>query len=180
MYNLLFNFDQIVYQQMQLFQSSWATPAMVFITNLLSPIALPIFALLLIIWFWHKNQINKIALIIFSLGGGFVLEIIIKIIIARPRPSIELIMEPGYSFPSGHATLAAIFFLLLIYCFNKKINNAVVRRLFIVANIALFILVGFSRVYLGMHWLSDVMAGFILGIFWLALSIFIFTKLKYD
>jgi undecaprenyl-diphosphatase len=166
---LITNLDQMIFQQIHLIQNSWATTIMFFVTNLLSPVTLPIFALLLIGWLLYKKQISKIALIIFGLGGGFLIETILKIIVARPRPPFGLAVETDYSFPSGHATLAIIFFSLLIYCFKDEIKNIVLRRLFIALNIVLFLLVGFSRIYLSVHWFSDVIAGFLFGIIWLVL-----------
>lgn len=169
--NAIFTLDQLVYRSMLLIQRDWATPAMAFITNLLSPITLPIFALLLIVWLVYKTQAGNAMLVLLSLGGGFVLEVGLKILIARPRPPVGLIAETDPSFPSGHATLAIIFFALLIYLFKDYFKSILARRFFIFSNILLCVLVGFSRLYLGVHWLSDIVGGYIVGILWFMLIV---------
>jgi len=174
--NLIFNFDQLIYHGILLVQRNWLTPLMIGITDLLSPVTLPIFAVLLIIWLIYKKQTAKAILTIVSLGGGFLLETGLKIIIARPRPPIGLVTETDYSFPSGHATLAIIFFALMIYCFKDYFKTKIGRWLYILINILLCLLVGFSRLYLGVHWFSDVIGGYVIGILWLAVVFLLLRK----
>lgn len=96
--------------------------------------------------------------LIFSLFliAGFLLESIAKIAIQRERPPYGIIHVSGYSFPSGHATMTALLFLLICYLYRK-------RPLYIIS-IFIVSLVGFSRIYLNVHWLSDVIAGYALAI----------------
>jgi len=162
----ILNIDQIVYQQMFLLQHAWLTPVMIFITDIVGSVSLPIFVAVLIFYFWRQKQKAKIYLVIFGLGGGLIIEMALKMIIGRVRPPVELVTEITYSFPSGHATMAAIFFAILIYCFKDKIKNLFWRRLYIFANIFLCLLIGFTRLYLGVHWLSDVVAGLAIGMIW--------------
>ena len=159
--------DIWVNQNIHLIQNSSLTPVMTFITNLASPIAISVFTIILIAWFFRKKLWWNIFLTTTALGGGFLIESVLKIIIARPRPLPTILTESTYSFPSGHATMGSIFFLLLIYFFKDQIKNNLTRQVFILSNIFIFILIGFSRIYLGVHWLSDVVAGFIFGISWL-------------
>lgn len=105
------------------------------------------------------------------MSGGLLFEFLTKLIIQRPRPMNALISAPGYSFPSGHATMAMIFFALIIYAYKDDLEKGWRRNSFIVANIMLFLLVGLSRIYLNVHWTSDVIAGWSLGLFWLTLMI---------
>ena len=161
---------------MHILQNTRLTPGMVFITNLLSPASLPFFAAALTIWFVAKKQITKVALIFFGLAGGLLLEFALKIMVGRPRPPFGMIKETDYSFPSGHATLAAVFFLLLIYLFKDSFKNSVLRVLFIFVNVLFCALVGFSRLYLGVHWFSDVIAGYILGVLWFLLLVRVLPK----
>lgn len=175
--NLLFNLDKFVYENIFLIQRDWATPVMSFITDLLSPVTLPIFALLLMVWFIYKKQIGNAVLVILSLGGGFILETVLKLLIARPRPPVGLIVETDPGFPSGHATLAIIFFVLLIYLFKDYFKSVLARRLFIFINLLLVVLVGFSRLYLGVHWLSDILGGYVVGILWFMFAAYL-VKVK--
>lgn len=179
--NIIDILDQLAYQQMNLIQQDWMTPLMVLTTKFFSHITLPIFALLLIGWFFYKKQTAKIALVILSLGGGFLLEVGLKTLIGRLRPPVGLMLTtdhifPSYSFPSGHATLAVIFFALMIYCFKDKFKNSLVRWLYIIVCLCLCILIGFSRLYFDFHWCSDVIGGFIIGTAWFFLVLWLTLK----
>lgn len=89
------------------------------------------------------------------------------------RPENMLIFVDGKSFPSGHATMATIFFAMLSYIFINTAHKRILKILYSSLMIVLFLLVGFSRVYLNVHWLSDIIAGFSLGLFWLSLSVLV-------
>ena len=150
---------------------------MIFITTLASPSYLFFLSLFLFAVLMYKKRGYQALLLFFGITGGLVLEFLIKQIIQRTRPENSLIEVSGYSFPSGHATLAIIFFSVLLYSFKDDIKNTAMKYGFIAGNILLFLLIGFSRVYLQVHWLSDVIAGFALGLFWLTLLILVFKIL---
>ncbi len=155
----------------------WSTPLneiMIFITNIASPLNLFLFSFLLFIVFLAKKKLYHAVLLLTGMTGGLLFEFVIKFIIQRERPINSLIEISGYSFPSGHATMATIFFALLLYAFKDDIKNKVLRIFFILGTVLVFLLVGLSRVYLNVHWFSDVLAGFALGLFWLTLLILVF------
>lgn len=147
------------------------------ITNIFSPYSLSILGLIGILFFIRHRKYYFALISFFSLGGGYVFVIIIKNIVLRLRPLNASILETGYSFPSGHAVAATIFFFLLVYFFVIKIHSIVVRETLIAASVITVLLVAFSRVYLGVHWLSDVLAGIGLGLFWVTLIILLFKYL---
>ena len=89
-----------------------------------------------------------------------------------------LIEETEFSFPSGHALFAALIFGFLIYVFKNEIKNKIIRYSFIIINILLMITISFSRLYLKVHWFSDVLAGFFLGIFILTYIIILEKQFK--
>lgn len=97
--------------------------------------------------------------------GVYLLNFLIKNIIERPRPvGINLITESGFSFPSGHAMVSMAFYSYLAYLLNKKIP----QKYHILVYAIIFLLVVFvsiTRIYLGVHYASDVVAGIILGLF---------------
>ncbi|MBI5135606.1 phosphatase PAP2 family protein [Candidatus Uhrbacteria bacterium] len=165
--------DRWAVQWMRQIQSPALTTMMTIVTDLLGPVTGPLFTLFLVLWFLPK-QWQTSALIIVALGGGFILETLFKLVIARPRPPVEGLLGVDYSFPSGHATIATIFFLLLIVLFGRAFRSPIVLGSFIIVNITIALLVGFSRIYLGVHWASDVLAGTLLGIGWLSLLLAIF------
>lgn len=105
------------------------------------------------------------------------LNIIIKSILQRPRPSIfRIIEETGYSFPSGHSMISMAFYGFFIYLIFTNIKNKKVKLISIVFLSILILLIGFSRVYLGVHYVSDVLAGFIFSIAYLILYTSILNK----
>ena len=95
-----------------------------------------------------------------------------KFILQRPRPTeYRIIEETGYSFPSGHSMVSMAFYGLLIYLIYKHIENKYLKWLLISILSLLIILIGFSRIYLGVHYVSDVIAGFLFSIAYLILFI---------
>ncbi|MBI2452215.1 phosphatase PAP2 family protein [Candidatus Pacearchaeota archaeon] len=150
---------------------------MIFITNILSPTNLFILSIILLAILLYKKKWHHSLLLLFSMVGGLLFEFLTKLIIHRTRPENALIEVSGYSFPSGHATMAIIFFSLLLYSFKDEIKNRVIKNFFIALNISFFLLSGFSRIYLNVHWFSDILAGFSLGLFWLTLLILVFKTI---
>jgi len=150
---------------------------MIFITNIVSMWPLIILSAITILLLIYKKRFSKIFVFAGSMIAGLISEIIIKELVQRARPIGGLTEVTRSSFPSGHATIAAVFFLSLIYCFKNEIKNKVLRKIFIIGCIILPLLIGFSRIYLKVHWFNDVLAGFFLGIFWLCLFIFL-SKIK--
>ncbi|MCA9356754.1 bifunctional DedA family/phosphatase PAP2 family protein [Candidatus Nomurabacteria bacterium] len=146
----------------------------IFITNIASPLNLSFFALVLFGVLVYVKKWYFSILLATGMMGGVVLESLIKFLMHRERPLNMYINVDGYSFPSGHATMATIFFITLLFAFKDDLKNKFLRGLFIVSAVILFISVGLSRVYLNVHWFSDVIAGFSLGVFWLTLLVLIF------
>lgn len=103
---------------------------------------------------------------------------IIKHIIQRPRPdvSIRLVEESGYSFPSGHAMISTAFYGLIIYYIWTHCENKIKRNIICIGLAFLIVLIDFSRVYLGVHYLSDVIAGSLISIAYLIFAINIANK----
>ena len=118
-----------------------------------------------------KNK--KISLyILINLVCSFILNETFKSIFLRTRPvGINLIEASGYSYPSGHSMVALSFYGFIGYLLYKKYNNKNIKTFLITSTIFLILVVGFSRIYLGVHYLTDVIAGFILGLIYLPLYI---------
>jgi len=140
------------------------------LTNVLQPTILVLLGVFLAYILYKKGSRKRSAVIVVSLLLGAASELIMSILIKHPRPLDSIIYAPGYSLPSGHATMACIFFLLLIYTLKNNWSK-ITKVLLTVGSIILIILVSISRLYLGVHWLSDIIAGLALGIFWVTLSI---------
>lgn len=116
-----------------------------------------------------KKYIYIAALLITLLGTGATIQIA-KFYFLRIRPEdYSYYHETSYSFPSGHSMAAMAFYGLTFYLIIRNhLNN---RRFWAVCGLLFIILMGFSRIYLGVHFLSDVLAGYTLGMLWLLLGI---------
>ncbi|MGM9878358.1 MAG: phosphatase PAP2 family protein [Bacilli bacterium] len=124
------------------------------------------------------NFQNKIYAYLLSFSYLFtgMVTFIIKSLILRSRPTIALIMIPkSYSFPSGHTLTSFVFYIVLCYLLTIKSEKRV-KILSYLLTLLLVILIGFSRVYLGVHFFSDVIGGLIIGIITLVLIISIIRK----
>ena len=129
-----------------------------------------------LLWIW-KRRIYILPFWVTILGADIFYNLG-KIAFHRPRPDVALFVENSYSFPSGHATMAVAFYGFLIYLLLReadkwryKINLSVLSFLTILA-------VGASRLYFGVHYLSDVWSGYLLGILWLLIGIAIAEWLR--
>ena len=140
--------------------------------------SLLILAILVSLCLWFKDS-RKDA-IFFSLlmfiGAGIIF--ILKELIQRARPLNILINETNFSFPSGHATIAVIFFGILAYLILKRDHSKFERKISLVIAPIMILVIGFSRIYLNAHWFSDVLAGYFLGLFILAIGIWAYKKIQ--
>ena len=130
-----------------------------------------------VILFIRKNWWRLLALFLGVAIGQAVLNIL-KVIFQRPRPKTEMYVF-SYSFPSGHVFSATVIYGFCIYLAFRLIKNATVKWIVVTLLALLILLIGFSRVYLGVHWLSDVLAGYATGFAWLLFCIF-FAKAVSD
>jgi undecaprenyl-diphosphatase len=103
----------------------------------------------------------------------------LKTFFNRPRPEIPLLgTVRGLSFPSGHAFMSFTFFGLLIYVFYKQVKTIWLRSFLILLCIAMIIVIGLSRIYLRVHYASDVVAGLSIGLIWLVISLGILNAIE--
>ena len=166
----IMNGDIIGYKIISTFLiSDFATPIAKFITNFGGAIFL--ITLTIILFILIKNK--KIGLSIFSnLVIITVLNQLLKRILQRPRPTeFRIIEETGYSFPSGHSMVSMAFYGYLIYLIYKYVENRYVKWISIVLLSILICTIGVSRIYLGVHYTSDVLGGFLVSISYLILFI---------
>jgi undecaprenyl-diphosphatase len=140
--------------------------AMVFITNFFSPPSLAAAGVLLILLLAIRRLWFKAAVLAAGLSGGFFLSVLIKDLVMRVRPLDALATATDFSFPSTHAVMATVFFFFLVYIVRDNIASWWRRYIFILACLLAVLLTGFSRLYLHVHWLTDVIAGYLLGLFW--------------
>lgn len=151
--------DVIVDSLMGSIESPALTAISKTIAPIFDPVILIVLSLVVAIYIYMKS--SKVRAIFFGglmvLAGGIIWAA--KETVQRERPFDALLPEMSYSFPSGHATMAVVFFGLLVYLFVKEKYR---MKALIVAG-ALVLIIGLSRIYLRVHWLTDVLGGFIIG-----------------
>ena len=166
----IMNGDIVGYKLISTFLiSDFATPIAKFITNFGGAIFLTILTIILFIIIKNK----KIGVSIFyNLEIITALNQLLKNILQRPRPTeYRIIEETGYSFPSGHSMISMAFYGYLIYLIYKYVNNKYVKWTSMVLLSILICSIGISRIYLGVHYTSDVLGGFLISISYLVMYI---------
>jgi undecaprenyl-diphosphatase len=120
---------------------------------------------------------RRYSILLLSVMAGDVLLVeFFKAIIASPRPLNGIIVETGYSFPSGHTTSSVVLFGILVYIVWRQWKNMNVKVLAVGLYVSEVGAVGFDRIYLNVHWFSDVLGALFLGAFWVALCVWMFKS----
>ena len=172
----IMNGDIIGYKIISTFLiSDFATPIAKFITNFGGAIFLLVLTITLFILIKNK----KIGFSIFlNLVIITMLNQLLKRILQRPRPTeFRIIEETGYSFPSGHSMISMAFYGYLIYLIYKYVKNKYLKWISIIILSILICSIGISRIYLGVHYTSDVLGGFFISISYLVIYISLVNRL---
>ena len=124
--------------------------------------------------FVRRRRLNDAAVLILALGGAGVINALLKLVFHRPRPELAFVHLETYSYPSGHAAVATAKYTTLAFVLARRSGT---RRTIAIAAAAIVLIavVGFSRLYLGVHYLSDVMAGTSFGLAWASLCLIAYT-----
>lgn len=160
--------DDAVFRLLQSLRTVWADQVMVAITELGDELVTAAVAIAALLWLvWRRDwraAVHGVAVV----SGAGLFTILLKATLHQPRPSELYAGWDAFSFPSGHATVNAALYALLAILIAREIEPR--WRPFIVVGAALFVsAVAFSRLYLGAHWISDVLGGLAFGIAWAAL-----------
>ncbi len=155
-------FDNTIYNFIISFKSSTLTSIMKMITVLANPLTIIIFCLLFLIpLIWQEKR--GLYIILLTIVSTLI-NLIVKNIIQRNRPLIlRLIEETGFSFPSGHAMGSICFYGGIIYLIKNSEMNKNIKLLIMMLLSFVILSIGISRIYLGVHYASDIVGGFILG-----------------
>lgn len=142
---------------------------MIILTNLDGGVGILAFSIFCMLFLSYKKWYSDLWFYLLSVGGSAMAFTSIKLIVQRVRPGSDLLHLASYSFPSGHATMATAVALAVYFIFAKRVHLANLRMLLLIVCVVWIFIISFSRVYLDVHWLSDVIAGFGLGLFWVTL-----------
>lgn len=124
-------------------------------------------AVILAIYFFSKRYWQELAMVLAGLMGSSALFLSLSTLIGRARPASQIwIIEKIPGFPSGHSITVVVFYVLLAYLLVPKMRSGFGKALVIVIALLIILYVGFSRVFTGGHYLTDVLAGYSLGIAW--------------
>jgi undecaprenyl-diphosphatase len=126
-----------------------------------------------------KEYITLNSLLTTIIGGGLI-ELLMKEIFSRPRPQIipHLVTVYSFSFPSGHSAISTIVYLALAFLIFKFEIKRSIKLYFLISAVFLILLIGFSRVYLGVHYPTDVLGGWTLGLTWISSRLLFSNKFK--
>lgn len=175
--NKINKIDNYIYSSIIILKSDITTNIFKSITFLCSVSFILVLVLFLFLVIKNKNYPIILSL---NLIGIVVINNITKYIFLRERPvGISLIEETGYSLPSGHSMTSLAFYGYVIYLIYKNINNKWIKWTSIFTLSINIIFIGISRIYLGVHFASDVIAGQLLALIYLILFIH-FIKIKQD
>ena len=173
------DFDNDVFSFIKRHVTTRNTDFLFFITHLGNPNFLFYANVLLLVYFLiRKNKRFSIRVLSLSLSSLCLMSVL-KSSIQRIRPENPLLQAVnGYSFPSGHALMSVIFYGLLIYIAWHEIKNVWLRRGIIILLAFLVLSISFSRIYLRVHYASDVIAGLSVGFIWLVASLWLINQIE--
>jgi len=164
--------DYYVHDQIERIRNPVLTQAMTVVTNLGGVYVIGTGTVFIIFLLVTLRQTLWAHFFVWLMGGGAILDQILKMSIQRVRPpGLRLIAAHGWSYPSGHAMTSTLFYFALIYFILDKKYSWYLRLSISVFAFCLILLISFSRIYLGVHYMSDVLAGFIGGLIWLVICV---------
>lgn len=174
------SFDSAVISFIQGFESPLLTDIMKFFTFIGSTVSVAVLAVIALFFLYivlgHRSEL---ILLTASVLGSNLLFITLKLFFQRARPDFYRLIEvSGYSFPSGHATNACTLYGILAFLLWRHIPTQLGRTVLIISSIIMIFTIGTSRIYLGVHYPSDIIGGYCVSIFWLTTLIWFYQQYK--
>ncbi len=174
------HFDDVTRAAVHQLASPAMTNAMRGISFLGSMIFLTIATGIVIVWFALRKWGREAKLFAITMIGASALNISLKLAFqrARPVPFFDITAPESYSFPSGHALTSCCFFGAFAAIITARIKSKRTRVIVWIVCTAIFLLIGFSRIYLGVHYTTDVIAGFAAALIWILVVRFVEMELR--
>ena len=174
------NFEHDVSNFIQSFRNDALTSYMKFVTHVGDLFGYIVIILILGIILLLKRRFDLVIQIVSVVVSSALLNLVLKSLIDRPRPyGVALVKVNFHSFPSGHATSAIVFYGLMIYFIFKLTKNLSLKLLSSFFCILIILLIGVSRIYLGVHYPTDVLAGYSFGFFYLLVTLIIIEYFEF-
>jgi undecaprenyl-diphosphatase len=146
------------------------TSAMRFFSLTGSPGTMAILSVAVFALFWRAGWVRAAILLAITLGGAALLDIVLKLSFRRlrPAPYFNFPAPNSYSFPSGHALFSFCLFGTLASLLSARLRSGMLRAMVWIVAVMLIALIGFSRIYLGVHYPTDVIGGYIAAFVWVS------------
>ncbi|NWL87910.1 MULTISPECIES: phosphatase PAP2 family protein [unclassified Paenibacillus] len=172
----LHHFDHTIISWVQGQESDSLTKVMKLFTWIGSQLPVIVILLLTLIFLYFVlHHRSELAFLIVIVSGSALLNLLLKQLFRRERPSLHrLIEETGFSFPSGHSMAAFSLYGAIVFLVWKHIPYVLGRIAVIVGGACLILMIGISRIYLGVHYPSDVLGGYFISACWLTASIWLY------
>jgi membrane-associated phospholipid phosphatase len=173
------HFDEVTRAAVHQFASPALTVMMRFLSFVGSTIVLTIGTIIVVVMFAMRKWGREAKLFAATMVGAAILNVTLKMTFkrARPTPFFDLTAPETYSFPSGHSLGSACFFGALAALITARIKNRRVRLAVWILCTAVFLMIGLSRIYLGVHHTTDVIAGFVAALIWILMVRFVEMEL---
>jgi undecaprenyl-diphosphatase len=173
-------FDDSVISFIQGFESPILTAVMQFFSwigsgRIVTIISLIVLFILYKVWKYRSELVLFVTVVV----GSSILNQLLKSLFHRDRPSLHRLVEAsGFSFPSGHSMEAVALYGILAFLLWRHIENRLGRGILIFVSLVMIMAIGVSRIYLGVHYPSDVIGGYFAGGFWLFAAIWFYQRYK--
>ena len=176
-------FDETIRQAIHQTATPALTGLMIFISFIGAPVFLAISGVVALIIFLRLKWRRAAVLFVITMAGEIILDLTLKAFYARvrPEPFFDYHLPSSYSFPSGHALGSFCFYGILAWLVTARLENRTAKIVIRIFAAALIFLIGFSRIYLGVHYPSDVVGGYSAALVWtvtVALGDFFFNRRK--
>lgn len=178
--DLILTFDSMVISFIQGLETPALTVVMKFFTNIGSTISIIVISLLAL-FFLYKVFDYRSELLLFTIviAGTPIINSILKEFFHRTRPDLHRLIEiGGYSFPSGHAMNAMAVYGIISFLLWRHLPTRMGRTILIIISSVFILMIGISRIYLGVHYPSDIIGGYFASGFWLTVAIWFFQRYK--
>lgn len=141
---------------------------------------LTLFAVFTVVFYKQRKEIRTPVIIAGIIAGAGGAMYILKEVFARERPTLNTLVEASLpSFPSGHSMLSVVFYGFLIFYLWRVLRSRFVKILLTIVLVVLILVICWSRIYLGAHFASDVIAGITAGVGWLSISMLVYVLVKF-
>lgn len=173
------HFDDVTRAAVHRFASPALTTAMQGISFLGSTLFLTLATIAVVVWFALRKWEREAKLFAITMAGASLLNVTLKLAFRRERPVpfFDLLPPSSYSFPSGHSLASCVFYGALAAILTARLKDKRVRIAVWVLASAMFLLIGLSRIYLGVHYTTDVIAGFATALIWILVVRFVELQL---